>query len=92
VKVIYETVGVPLKYFPLLAICGLRAGPAFGLVVGIWLPALGVAGAIVLVVYFVGAVVSHLRASATSKALGRRLHARARAAALALRLVTMPSV
>ena len=32
-----------------------------GLVLGIWWPALGIAAAVGLVVYFVGAVVSHLR-------------------------------
>ena len=58
VKVIHETVGVPMKYFPLLAACEI-AGAA-GLVLGIWWPPLGVAGGIGLVLYFVGAVVSHL--------------------------------
>ena len=90
VKVIYETVGVPLKYFPLLAICEFAG--ALGLVVGIWLPALGVAGAIVLVVYFVGAVVSHLRVG-DIKGIGPAAFMLVlAAAALALRLVTMPSV
>ena len=59
VKVIHETVGVPMKYFPLLAACEI-AGAA-GLVLGIWWPALGVAGGTGLLLYFVGAVVSHLR-------------------------------
>jgi len=59
VKVINETVGVPLRYFPLLA-AGEFAG-ALGLVLGIWWPPLGVAAGIGLVLYFVGAVVSHLR-------------------------------
>jgi uncharacterized membrane protein YphA (DoxX/SURF4 family) len=59
VQVIHEVVGVPLKYFPLLAACELAG--AFGLVLGIWWPCLGVAGGIALVLYFVGAVVSHLR-------------------------------
>jgi hypothetical protein len=58
-KVIHETIGVPLKYFPLLAVCELVG--ALGLVAGIWWPALGVARAIGLVLYFVGAIVSHLR-------------------------------
>jgi len=59
VKVIHETVGVPLKYLPLLAICEFAG--ALGLVAGIWWAALGVAGGIGLVLYFVGAIVSHLR-------------------------------
>ena len=59
VKVIHETVGVPLRYLPLLA-AGEFAG-AIGLVLGIWWPPLGVAAGIGLVLYFVGAVASHLR-------------------------------
>ena len=58
-QVIHETVGVPLKYFPLLAACEFAG--AFGLVLGIWWPMLGVAAAMGLILYFVGATVSHLR-------------------------------
>ena len=58
-RVIHETVGVPLKYFPLLAACEFSG--ASGLVLGIWWPVLGVAAAIGLILYFVGATVSHLR-------------------------------
>src|SRR5690349_19278374 len=57
VKVIHETVGVPMKYFPLLAACEIAG--AVGLVLGIWWPILGIAAATGLVIYFVGAVVSH---------------------------------
>ncbi len=59
VRVIHETVGIPLKYLPLLAAC-LFAGAA-GLVLGIWWPPLGIAAGIGLALYFVGAVVAHLR-------------------------------
>ena len=59
VRVIHETVGVPLKSFPLLAACEFAG--ALGLLAGIGWPALGIAGGVGLVVYFVGAVVSHLR-------------------------------
>ena len=59
VRVIHETVGVPLKFFPVLAACEFAG--ASGLLAGIWWPPLGIAGGIGLVVYFVGAVVSHLR-------------------------------
>ncbi|GAB2974849.1 hypothetical protein GCM10017788_42650 [Amycolatopsis acidiphila] len=52
-------VGVPLKLFPALAACEI-AGAA-GLVVGIWWPPLGIAGAIGVVLYFVLAVGQHLR-------------------------------
>ena len=41
VKVIHETVGVPMKYFPALAAC--EVAGATGLVLGIWLPFLGIA-------------------------------------------------
>jgi uncharacterized membrane protein YphA (DoxX/SURF4 family) len=58
-RVIHETVGVPLKYFLLLAACEFSG--ALGLVLGIWWPILGVAAAIGLILYFVGATVSHLR-------------------------------
>jgi hypothetical protein len=59
VKVIHETVGVPLQYIPMLAACVLAG--ALGLVLGIWWPPLGAAAGIGLVLYFAGAVVSHLR-------------------------------
>ena len=59
VRVIHETVGVPLKYFALLAACEFAG--ALGLVVGIWWPLIGMAAGIGLVLYFVGAIVSHLR-------------------------------
>jgi hypothetical protein len=59
VRVVHETVGVPLAYFPFLAACELAG--ALGLVVGIWCFPLGVAAGGGLVLYFVGAIVSHLR-------------------------------
>ena len=59
VRVVHETVGVPLKYFALLAACEFAG--AVGLVVGIWWPLIGIAAGIGLVLYFVGAIVSHLR-------------------------------
>ena len=59
VQVIHDVVGVPMKYFPLLATCEFAG--ALGLILGIWRPSLGVAAAIGLVLYFVGAIVSHLR-------------------------------
>lgn len=59
VHVIHEIVGVPMKFFPLLAACEI-AGAA-GLILGIWFPQLGIAAATGLVIYFLGAVMSHLR-------------------------------
>ncbi len=59
VRVINEVVGVPLKYFPLLAACEFLA--AAGLLIGIWVPSLGALAGAATVAYFVGAVISHLR-------------------------------
>ena len=59
VQVVHEVVGVPLQYFPLLAACEIAG--AVGLVLGIWWPVLGMAAGVGLVVYFVGAIVSHVR-------------------------------
>ena len=87
VKVIYKTVGVPLKYFPLLAVCEFAG--ALGLVAGIWWPALGVAAAIGLVLYFVAAVISHLRVG-DSKGIGPAgFMLVLTAGALSLRVLTM---
>jgi hypothetical protein len=87
VKVIHETVGVPLKYLPLLAVCEFAG--ALGLVAGIWWPALGVAAAIGLVIYFVGAIVSHLRVG-DIKGIGSAVFMLVLAAgALAVRVLTM---
>ena len=59
VHIVHEVVGVPLKYFPHLAACEFAG--ALGLVLGIWWPFLGIAAGIGLVVYFAGAIVSHVR-------------------------------
>jgi hypothetical protein len=52
-------IGVPLSLFPFLASCEI-AGAA-GLLVGIWYAPLGIAAAIGVVLYFIGAVGAHLR-------------------------------
>ncbi|MFF4451356.1 DoxX family protein [Streptomyces goshikiensis] len=52
-------VEVPDSWLPRLA--ALKAAGAAGLVVGLWVAPLGVAAAIGVTLYFVGAVVSHLR-------------------------------
>ena len=87
VRVIHETVGVPLQYFPLLAACEFAG--ALGLVVGIWWPLLGVAAAIGLILYFVGAIISHLRVG-DFKGIGSAAFMLVVAAvALATRMVTI---
>lgn len=58
VRIIHELIGVPLGWFPVLAACEF-AGAA-GLLAGIRWARLGVAAAIGLVVYFVGAMISHV--------------------------------
>jgi uncharacterized membrane protein YphA (DoxX/SURF4 family) len=55
-----DTVGVPDSWFPWLAICKLLG--AAGLIVGLWVPAIGIAAAIGLSLYFLGAIIVHLRA------------------------------
>jgi hypothetical protein len=87
VHVIHEVVGVPLKYFLLLAACELAG--ASGLVLGIWWPAMGVAASFGLVLYFVGATASHLRLGDV-KGIGPAAFMLAVAAgALAMRILTL---
>ena len=85
VKVVHETIGLPLKYFPLLAACEFAG--ALGLVVGIWWPPIGIAAGIGLVLYFVGAIVAHLRVGDMGIGSAAFMLALA-AAALALRALT----
>ena len=59
VEVIGHVVGVPLRFFPVLALLEIAGG--VGLLVGIGLKPLGVAAAACLVVYFIVAITSHLR-------------------------------
>jgi uncharacterized membrane protein YphA (DoxX/SURF4 family) len=86
VKVIHEIVGIPMKYFPLLAACEIAG--AVGLVLGIWWPLLGVLAGIGLLIYFLGAIVSHLRV-ADVKGIGPAAFLfTMSAAALCLRILT----
>ena len=56
--------GVPLSLYPFLA--AVEIAGAVGLVWGIWWTPIGVAAAIGVVLYFVGAIVFHLRAKDTA--------------------------
>lgn len=86
VKVIHEVVRVPMKFLPLLAACEF-AGAA-GIVIGIWWPPLGIAASIGVVLYFVGAVIAHLRVG-DAKGIGpASLLLTLSAGALALRILT----
>jgi len=85
-QIIHEVVGVPLKYFPLLAACEFAG--ALGVVLGIWWPCLGVVAGGGLVLYFVGAVVSHLRVGDVKGIGPAAFILMVAAAALALRILT----
>jgi DoxX-like family len=79
--------GLPASSAPVLG--ALKALGAFGLLLGIAVPAVGVAAAIGLVLYFTGAVVAHTRARAFAAADGFPLAIAfllAAVAALALRV------
>lgn len=52
-------IGVPLSWFPFLAACEIAG--ALGLLVGIFLAPLGIAAAIGTILYFVGAIIFHVR-------------------------------
>jgi hypothetical protein len=55
----FTELGVPLKMYPFLAACEI-AGAA-GLIIGLWFGPLGIAAAGGVVLYFVGAIATHLR-------------------------------
>ncbi|MER5730016.1 DoxX family protein [Streptomyces sp. NPDC002138] len=54
-----RAVGVPDSWLPRLA--ALKAAGAVGLVGGLWFTPLGIAAATGVTLYFIGAVISHLR-------------------------------
>ena len=78
--------GVPLSLFPVLAAFEIAA--AAGLIIGVWFAPLGIAAGVGVVVYFTGAVITHLRAHnrafASPLVLGM-----VGAAAVALRLLSL---
>jgi uncharacterized membrane protein YphA (DoxX/SURF4 family) len=85
--VIHGTVGVPQRQLPVLA--GLEIAGATGILIGLWLEPLGIAAAVGLVAYFLGAVIGHLRVRDT-KNLAMPLPPLVLAVAvLALRLLTV---
>jgi hypothetical protein len=51
--------GVPLGLYPFMAACEIAA--AAGLIIGLWYGPLGIAAAVGLVLYFIGAIGAHLR-------------------------------
>ena len=83
---IHEVVGIPLKYFPVLATCEFAG--ALGVVLGIWWPCLGFAAGIGLVIYFVVATMSHVRVGDVKGIGPAAFMLVIAAAALALRILT----
>src|SRR3954447_20520818 len=84
--VIGGTVGVPARYFPVLA--ALEIAGAIDIIAGLWIQPLGIAAAAGLTAYFIGALTGHLRVRDT-KNLAMPLPPLALAVAvLVLRLVT----
>lgn len=66
-----HTVGVKDSQMPILAILEILG--ALGLLIGIWIPLLGVLAAAGLTLYFIGAVVAHLRVKQPMKDLAPAL-------------------
>jgi hypothetical protein len=87
VAIIGGTVGVPVRYFPVLA--SLELAGAAGILLGLWLEPLGVLTAAALVAYVVGAVIGHLRARDTNGLIMPALPLVFSIAVLALRLATL---
>lgn len=59
VNVVHRTCGVPLEWFPFLGACEI-AGAA-GVLGGLASPLIGIAAALGVVLYFIGAIAAHLR-------------------------------
>ena len=83
---IHGTVGVPLQQLPVLA--GLEIAGAAGILIGLWLEPLGIAAAIGLVAYFVGALIGHLRVRDTQGAAAPLLPLALSVTVLVIRLLT----
>jgi len=87
VAIIGGTVGVPARAFPVLA--GLELGGAAGIVIGLWLQPLGIAAAVALVLYFIGALIGHLRVGDTKNLTMPLPLLALSAAVLVLQLITV---
>ena len=82
----FASIGVPLGILPFLAVCEIAG--AVGLVIGIWWAPLGIAAAVGVVLYFVGAVGAHLRKSDFKGAPNAAVLLLASAAVLILRILS----
>jgi uncharacterized membrane protein YphA (DoxX/SURF4 family) len=81
------TVGFPERQLPVLA--GLEIAGAAGILIGLWLEPLGIAAAIGLVAYFLGALIGHLRVGDTKGAAAPVVPLALSVAVLVLRLLTL---
>ena len=72
VHVIHEVVRVPMKWFLWLAVCEFAG--AGGLLIGIAWPPVGLAAAVGLILYFLGAIIAHIRVG-DLKGIGHSGHA-----------------
>jgi hypothetical protein len=88
VKVIHDVVGVPLRFFPVLAALEIAGG--LGLLAGIFRPKLGAAAGVGLVLYFVGAFMAHVIAGDWAGLTAPIVPFIMAVAALTLRLKSMP--
>ncbi len=79
-------VGVPLKFFPVLA--GLEIAAAAGILIGLGVKALGVAAAPGAVLYMIGAIASHIRVKDTKGMFNPLVPLIMSAVTLALRVKT----
>lgn len=83
---IHRTVGVPMRLLPVLA--ALEIAGALGILIGLAIEPLGIAAATGLVLYFVGAVIGHLRVRDTKGVAQPVLPLLLSVAVLVLRLTT----
>ena len=86
VSSIVGTVGFPERRLPVLA--ALEIAGAVGIVVGLWVAPLGIAAAVGLTLYFVGAVIGHLRVRDTKGVTSPLVPLVLSVAVLVLRVVT----
>jgi uncharacterized membrane protein YphA (DoxX/SURF4 family) len=80
-------IGVPMPWFPVLAACEIAG--ALGILIGIFWPPLGLAAAVGLVIYFVGAIIAHLRVQDFKGLGGPVLPLVLAVATLALRILSL---
>ncbi|MFE3226189.1 DoxX family protein [Nocardia sp. NPDC059228] len=86
VEGLHGHLGVPLSWFPFLSACEI-AGAA-GLIGGLWYKPIGIAAAVGLVLYFIGAVGAHLRKNDVKGAPSATVLLILSAVAIAFRAVT----